>query len=184
MRIALVLAVALAAAPALSRADEFTETVEGALEAYRAGDPDAAREDLDYAVKLLTEAKAAGLAAFLPEPAAGWTREEGEDATAAMAMFGGGVSASAVYRRGEEEFTLTLMANSPMVSSIAAMVGGMASIAGTESRRIERETFAVSDGQVQGVIDDRVLITTEGGAPVEAMFETIGRLDFKGLKDF
>jgi hypothetical protein len=184
MRIALMLCTALAAAPAPSFADEFTETVEGALEAYRAGDVDAAREDLDYAVKILAGAKAGALAALLPEPAAGWRREQGEDATAAMAMFGGGVSASAVYRRGEEDFTLTLLADSPMVSSIGAMMGGLAAVPDVTTRRIERETFAVTDGQIQGVIDDRVLVTAEGSAPVEAMFEAIERLDFKGLKDF
>lgn len=184
MRFSLVLAAALAAAPAPTFADEFTDTVEGALEAYRAGDVDAAREDLDYAVKLLAGARAADLAALLPEPAAGWTRAEGEDAGAAMAMFGGGVSASAVYSRGEEDFTLTLLADSPMVASIAAMMGGMAAMSNVETRRIERQTFAVNEGQIQGVIDDRILVTAEGDAPTEVMFEEIERLDFKGLKDF
>lgn len=184
MRIVFILAAALAAVPALSRADEFTDTVEAALEAYRAGDADAAREDLDYAVKLLAEAKAAGLAAFLPEPAAGWTREAGEDAAAAMTIFGGGVSASAVYRRGEADFTLTLIAKSPMVTSVAAMLGNMAILPGTETRRIKRQTFAVNDGQIQGVVDDRVLVTAEGSATTEEMFEAIERIDFDGLKAF
>ena len=101
-----------------------------------------------------------------------------------MAMFGGGVSASAVYSRGEEDFTLTLLADSPMVASIAAMMGGMAAMSNVETRRIERQTFAVNEGQIQGVIDDRILVTAEGDAPTEVMFEAIERLDFKGLKDF
>ena len=45
---ALVLAAALPAA-----ADEFTDTVESALKAYREDDVAGAREELDYAVKLL-----------------------------------------------------------------------------------------------------------------------------------
>lgn len=185
MRIVLFAAtLSTALAPGLGRADEFTDVVEGALESYRAGDTAAAREDLDYAVKLLAAAKAKGLAALLPEPAKGWTREEGEDQTSAMAMFGGGVTASAVYRRGDEDFTLTLIADAPMVASVAAMLGGMAALPGAGVRRIARQTFAVSDGQIQGVVDGKVLVSAEGSATVDDMAETIGRLDFDAIKAF
>jgi hypothetical protein len=166
-------------------ADEFTDVVEEALRAYRAGDVDAAREELDYAVKLLSEAKAASLSGFLPD-APGWTKEAAEGAGAgfAMAMLGGGSAAAATYRRGAEEFTLTLVANSPMVGGIAAMVGGMSSLAGAETRRIQRTQFAVGDGQLQGVVDGRVLVTAAGAAPVDAMVSVIELIDFRALAAF
>jgi hypothetical protein len=145
-----------------------------------------AREDLDYALKLLGEMKAASLAGFLPEPPEGWTRAEAEadGAGLAMAMFGGGSAAAAAYRRGAEEFTLTLVANSPMASGIAAMVSGLASVAGAETRRIERVQFAVSEGQMQGVIDGRVLVNASGSASPEAMEAVVSRIDFRALADF
>lgn len=180
------IAAALAAGltPAETRADEFTDVVEGALEAYRAGDVDAAREDLDYAVKLLAASKAKGLVALLPEPVPGWTREDGADESMAMTMFGGGVTASAVYRRGDAEFTLRLVADSPMIASVAGMLGGMATLPGTDIRRIGRQTFAVGDGQVQGVVDNRILVAADGSATVDDMVATIERMDFAALKAY
>ncbi len=95
MRIAFAAALLAACLPRLAAADEFTDTVESALQAYRGGDIDGARADLDFASQLLASAKAKGLTTFLPAAPEGWTREEGEDQTAAMAMFGGGVSSAA-----------------------------------------------------------------------------------------
>lgn len=178
-------ALALAGGPAA--ADEFTDVVESALEAYRGGDVVGAREDLDYAMKLLGEAKAASLATFLPAAPAGWTREEAEaeGAGMAMAMFGGGTAAAATYRKGTEaEFTLTLVANSPMVSAISAMVSGVASIAGTETRRIQRTEFAVNEGDLQGVAGGKVLVSASGTAPVDDMVAVIETMDLRALGEF
>ncbi len=175
---------ALAVGPAA--ADEFTDVLESALKAYRDGDVAGAREDLDYAVKLLGEAKAASLATFLPAAPAGWTKEaaEAEGAGMAMAMFGGGTAAAATYRREAAEFTLTLVANSPMVSAISAMVSGVASIAGTETRRIQRVQFAVNEGDLQGVVDGKVLVSASGTAPVDEMAAVIETMDLRALGTF
>ena len=67
----------LAFAPAAS-ADEFTDVIAGALEAYEKGDITVAREELDYAMKLLTDLKAQSLAGFLPAALPGWTRTEAD----------------------------------------------------------------------------------------------------------
>jgi hypothetical protein len=88
-------AVALALATLPAAADEFTDTLDSALKAYNSGDITGAREDLDYAGKLLTALKADALAKFLPEAPAGWTREAASDDDSAaagglMGMFGGG----------------------------------------------------------------------------------------------
>lgn len=167
-------------------ADEFTDVLEGALKAYREGDVVGAREDLDYAVKLLAEKKAESLATFLPAAPAGWTRSdaEAEGAGMAMAMLGGGTAAAASYRRGAEAFTLTLVANSPMVSAISAMVSGVASIAGTETRRIQRVQFAVNEGELQGVVGGKVLVSASGTAAVEDMVAVIEAMDLRKLGEF
>lgn len=167
-------------------ADEFTEVLESALEAYRAGDAVGAREDLDYALKLLDERKAASLATFLPAAPAGWTKAEAEaeGAGMAMAMFGGGTAAAATYSKGAEAFTLSLVANSPMVSAISAMVSGVASIAGTETRRIQRVQFAVNDGDLQGVVGGKVLVSAAGTATVDDMAAVIETMDLRVLGEF
>jgi hypothetical protein len=85
---AVLTAAALVAAPV--SADEFTETLESALKAYGEGDITGARQDLDYAAKLLTALKAEALAKFLPEPPAGWTRSEPGDGIGVRSAVGMG----------------------------------------------------------------------------------------------
>ena len=183
----LVRVLALAAITAWpAAADEFTDVVESGLAAYREGDVTAAREELEYAMKLLDEQKAEALSKLLPAAPAGWTREaaDTEGAGVAMAMFGGGTTAAASYRKGEAEFTLTLVANSPMVSGIAAMVSGMSSMAGSETRRIQRTQFAVNEGELQGVVADKLMVSASGSASVDEMAAVIEAMDFRALAEF
>ena len=175
----------LAFAPAAS-ADEFTDVIAGALEAYEEGDITVAREELDYAMKLLTDLKAQSLAGFLPAALPGWTRShaEAEGGGMAMAMLGGGTTAAATYTDGSQEMTITLMANSPMVSGVAAMITGMAAMGGGKPIRIQRTQFGVNDGEMQGVVDGDVLVSVSGDASVEDKTAHIEAMDLKALGDF
>ncbi|MGM0586017.1 MAG: hypothetical protein ACQEUZ_15330 [Pseudomonadota bacterium] len=177
-------ALALLAQPVA--ADEFEEVLEGALEAYRAGDLQVVKEDLDYASQLLAGMNAEALSDFLPEAQDGWTREDGERQAGggAMGMFGGGTTASATYRRDGETFSLTLVADSPMVSGMAAMFKNMAGMGGGRVVRIQRQQFAVKDGQVQGVVGDSVLVQAEGRAETDDMLAHIEAMDLRALGDF
>lgn len=179
------LALCLAVTPAA--ADEFTDVVEGALEAYRDGDRELAREELDFAMKLLGEMKAAGLVEFLPPPLPGWTRQIEDAATAGaagFAMMGGGSAASASYLRGTEEFSISIMADSPVVSGMAAMLSGMSSLGGGRTVRIQRVQFTVSDGEMQGVVGGRTLVQVSGSAATEDKEAHLEAMDLRGLADF
>ncbi|HRO12861.1 hypothetical protein [Amaricoccus sp.] len=180
---ALVLALAQPAA-----ADEFTDTLESALEAYRSGDVSAAREDLDFAGKLLAAMKSEALAKFLPAAPGGWTRGEASDEEAAaggmMGMFGGGTSAAATYTKGAEQVTVTLVADSPMVSGLGAMISGMAGLAGGKPLRIQRTEFTEQDGDLQGVVNGRVMVSVTGGASVEDKRAFLEAMDFGALGNF
>ena len=114
---AFALAAAFAAAGAPAAADEFTDTLESALKAYQEGDVSGARADLDYAGKLLLAMKSDTLATFRPEAPAGWTKAaaDADEGAGFMGMLGGGTTAAATYRKGAEDFTITLVADSPMV---------------------------------------------------------------------
>ncbi len=175
----------LAFAPAAS-ADEFTDVVDGALEAYEQGDITVAREELDYAMKLLSDLKAQSLAGFLPEALPGWTRTEAdaEGGGMAMAMLGGGTTAAASYTDGSRELTITLMANSPMVSGVGAMITGMASLGGGKPIRIQRTQFGVNGDEMQGVVDGDVLVSVSGDASVEDKTAYLEAMDLKALGDF
>jgi hypothetical protein len=167
-------------------ADEFEEVVADALAAYRDGDVAVARQELEFAVRLLSEREAETLASFLPEPLEGWTRDDADVQSGgmALAMMGGGTHAEATYRRDGEEFTLTLIARSPMVSSMAAMFSGMASMGGGRSVRIQRQQFSVGEGEVQGVVGGTVLVQAQGQAPAAAMQAHIEAMDLRALGEF
>lgn len=183
------LAAALAAAPVVAPAlaDEFTDVVQSALDAYAEGDVTVAIEELDYAMKLLNDIKAASLAEFLPQPLAGWTRADEADpegAGMAMAMLGGGNAAAATYTKGGESFTVTLMANSPMVSGLGAMITGMAGLGGGRPVRIQRTQFTMNEGELQGVVDGKVLVSVSGNATIEDKTAHLEAMDFGALGDF
>jgi hypothetical protein len=182
---ALALIPLLALSPAAS-ADEFTDVIAGALEAYEEGDITVAREELDYAMKLLTEMKAQSLARFLPAALPGWTRTEAdaEGGGMAMAMLGGGTTAAATYSDGSQELTITLVANSPMVSGVAAMISGMAALGGGKPIRIQRTQFGVNGEDMQGVVDGDVLVSVSGDASVEDKTAYLEAMDLRALGDF
>ena len=169
-------------------ADEFTDTLEGALKAYREGDVAGARQDLDYAGKLLTAMKSETLEKLLPAPLAGWTREEAseEDSAAGgfMGMLGGGTTASATYRKGTETATITLVADSPMLSGLGAMMSGMAGLVGGKPLRIQRTEFTEKDGALQGLVAEKVMVSVAGNATLEDKKAYLEAMDFKALGEF
>lgn len=178
-------AAALAAAPLLpAAADEAEDAMEAALAAYRAGDVALAKEELDYAATLLDRMKAEGFSAFLPDPAPGWTRTMGEAQAMGAALFGGGAIAEADYADADgAQVTIRMMADNPMVASMAAMFGN-ASIMGAMGRviRVGRQKAVLTpDGQIQALVANRVLVTIEGDAPEAAKIAYFELIDFKAL---
>lgn len=175
------LLIVAAANPAL--ADEVSDTLSSALQAYEAGDIEYALEELDYAKQLLKAMSAQALTQFLPEAPEGWERDVSEDdMNGGLAMLGGGVSAEARYTNGTETVTVSLMADNPMV----AMFGGMlsnAGLMGLKMHRVGREKFVYDDGELTGLIDNRILVQAKGADP-EVMIPILEQIDFKGLERF
>ncbi len=178
------LALALAGLPAA--ADEFTDTLDSALKAYNDNDITGAREDLDYAGKLLNAMKSESLSKFLPEPEPGWTKEAADDASATgfMGMLGGGTTAGATYKKGTETLTIALVADSPMVNGIGAMFSGMSGIAGGKPVRIQRVQFNSTDDGLQGVVNGKVMVSVTGDASIEDKTAYLEKMDFKALGEF
>jgi hypothetical protein len=172
---------ALAALPA--RADEVTQALETALEAYADGDVAYAFEELDYARQLLLSMKTEALVAYLPEPPEGWTREIDTEMGAGLAMMGGGTGAEAEYRApGGDGFTITLMADNPMVGAMAGMLGNAAAM-GLKVERIGRQKFVMQEGEITGLVENRILVQASG-QDMEAMFATLERIDYGALGRF
>ena len=181
--LAVPLALTLAIGPA--QADEVADTLRSALESYEAGDVAYALEELAYAQQLMMAMKADGLAAFLPPAPDGWTMEVNTEMNAALAMMGGGTGAEGRYSNGTDSFTLTLTADSPMVGMFAGMFGNAAVLAagGAKTIRIGRERFMDQDGQITGLIENRILVQASGAAP-DVMLPVIEAIDFRELGRF
>jgi hypothetical protein len=175
------LAVALCIAlPA--KADEVTDTLQSAIDAYSAGDIQYALEELDYARQKLLEMKTDSLGAFLPQAPDGWTRQVDTEMTAGLAMMGGGVGAAAEYTAPDgASATITLMADNAMVGSMAAMVANAAAM-GMKTERINRQQFAAQDGQMLALVGNRVLIQAEGDLSAARML--LQSMDFEAMAGF
>lgn len=186
MRVIAPFALAVMLMAPMAHGDEISETIQAALEAYEAGDVSLAKEELDYANQLLGQLKAEGLTDYLPDALPGWTREVGESQSMGAAAFGGGLLAEADYVKGSEELSIRLMADNPMVAAMAGAMGNAALMGSMGTvKRINRQKLVVSpDGQVQSLIDGKVLVQIDGSASVEDKLAYFEQLDIAGLKEF
>ena len=174
----------LTALSAPAHADEISDTIQSALDAYNAGDTQYAAEELAFAQQLLKAMKTDDLAAFLPAAPDGWTREIDDQMGASLGMMGGGVGAAADYDSGSESITITIMADNPMVTAMASMMGNpvlMASVG--KIVRVGRQKFLDQDGDLSALINNRVLVRAEGADP-ELMIPLLETIDYKALGNF
>lgn len=177
--IALVLTANLAL-PAI--ADEVTDTLNSAIEAYEAGDLQYALDELEFARQKLMEMKTDSLGAFLPAAPDGWSVEVNSEMNAALGMMGGGVGAEANYSGPSgQKVKLNLLADNPMVASMGAMIAG-ASAMGLKVERIGRQRFALQDKQLMALVGNRVLVQAEGDLDAARML--LSQIDFKALSGF
>jgi len=172
----------MAASTFAASADDVTDTLESALKAYEEGDIKYALEELEYAKQLISAMKTDALSAFLPEAPDGWTREVNSDANAGLAFLGGGVGAEAEYRSDNDRFTISITADNPMVGAMAGMFSN-AGVMGVKMERVGRQKFMNQDGELTGLIDNRILVQASGAA-VEMMLPLLELIDYKALEDF
>lgn len=186
MRFASAIVVALAlASPA--RGDDVEASIDAALEAYRAGDVKTAKEELDFASQLLGQRKAAELRSLLPEPLPGWERQDDDGGDAqAMAAFGGGQMAGARYAKGDETVEVQVMADNQMVTAMGAMFSNAALMGSMgEVRRIGGEKVVVTpDGEMQAMIDGRIMVQITGSADAETKQAYFEAIDLEALRSF
>ncbi len=166
----------------LAMADDIKEAIESALSAYEEGDTQYALEELEFAKQLLLAIKTDALVEFLPEAPEGWSREINTEMNAGLAFMGGGTGAEATYEGDGQSITLTLMADNPMVAGMAGMITN-ATLIGAKIERVGREKFMVHDGEINGLIDKRILVKASGG-DVDVMLGLLEQMDFRALGKF
>lgn len=165
-----------------AQADDVTELMKSAMTAYEDGDIQYALDELDMARAKLLEMKTASLGSFLPEAPDGWRREVNSEMNKGLAMMGGGVGAEATYTDPDgERIKITLMADNPMVMSMSGMIAN-AAMMGMKTERIQRQKFAVQDGQMMALIGNRILVQTEGDT--EKTRPLLDMMDFAEMSQF
>ncbi len=169
-----------------AQADDVEESIAAALEAYRSGDIKTAKEEIDFAAQLLGQLKAEGLSAFLPPALDGWTREDQESNTQSMAAFGGGQMAEARYSDGSNDVDIQLMADNQMVTAMGAMFSNVALLGSMgKVKRVNGEKIVITpDGQVQTLINGRIMVQISGSADADTKVAYFEAMDIDGLKDF
>lgn len=170
----------LATGPA--RADDVTDALQNAIDAYTEGDVAYAMSELDYAKQLLAAMETDALVALLPEAPEGWTREIDTEMGAGLAMMGGGTGAQADYAGDDGSFSISIMTDNPMVSAMAAAIGSAGAM-GAKVERIGREKFMIQDSEITGLIDKRILVQAQGD-DTDMMLTALKSMDFKALADF
>jgi len=169
-------------------ADEIEDSINTALEAYRAGDVATAKGELDYVSQLLSQQQSASLGGILPAAFDGWTQEASDnDAAAGMAMFGGGLTAGADYRKDGDNVEIQVIADSPLMATMMAVFNNpaMAGATGGQMKRVGgQKVIQTQDGELQAVVHNRFMISVSGSASStdkEAYFEAI---NFDALQSF
>ena len=182
----LLIGVLIAGAAGWANADDFTDTIENASKAYAEGDISGAREELSYATQLLGQMRATQLQGFLPEAPEGWTKKDSEGNSAGVAMFGGGTTANADYRRGKDSVNVSIVTDSPMLASMSmlftnpAMAGSQGSL-----KRINRQKVLIkNDGSITAMIDKRIMVEVKGRSSAEDKEAFFKAIDINGLKDY
>jgi hypothetical protein len=179
----LLTAILLAGTLALpAKADEISDTLQSAMEAYSDGDMQYALEELDYAKQLMLSMKTDALVDFLPDAPDGYTREVNSEINASLGMMGGGVGAEADYVSDSDSFTVSIFADNPMVAAMSAMISNAAAM-GMKVERIGRQKFAVQDDTIQGLVANRILVKAEGG-DMAMMMGLLEQIDYRALGDF
>ncbi|MFA5522294.1 MAG: hypothetical protein WCY98_10230 [Castellaniella sp.] len=166
-------------------ADEVSEALKAAQQAYEAGRLNDAAAQITTANKALLSIKKARLAAFLPDAPEGWTRTiKKDDSDDSAGLMGGlmGVGAKASYLGPDEQaFTINLMADSPMVVGMMGMLGNpqMMAMMG-KVVTVNGQSMMVRDNSMSAMVGGRVLVQAEGGDE-DIMKAALSGIDFATL---
>jgi hypothetical protein len=188
MRLCGGLAIALCI-PAVSsaRADDVTDQINEALKAYQNHDTQTAIAALDAATNLLRQSRADALKKLLPAPPPGWTADAAQSTAVSVAMLGGGVTASRAYHNGDQRVEVQIVADSPMLQTVAALfssplgaIGGMRTVV-IGGRRM---SYNDTDHSYTTLVADKVILRIEGetGTLEPTLKSFIALIDFAEIE--
>jgi hypothetical protein len=186
-----VFAVMLLTVPANVYADDVTDSITEALDAYKEGEYSAAVDSLNYASQLINQKKGDSLSSLLPEPLDGWSAKSSKSQAMGAAMFGGGITAERKYVKGKNNVSIEIVADSPMMQSVMMMFSNpmYATSDGGKLEKIKRQKAIVkfnpenNRGDIKIVVANRFLVTVKGNKTTLADLKAYAKaIDYKKLK--
>jgi hypothetical protein len=170
-----------------AHADDVTDQIGEALKAYQNHDTRTAIAALDAATNLLRQSRADGLKKLLPPPPPGWTADAAESTAVSVAMLGGGITASRAYHNGVQRVEVQLVADSPMLQGLAALIGSpLGAIGGMSTVVIggRRMSYTENDHTYMTLVADKVIVKIEGNSdtPDPTLKSFIGAIDFAAIE--
>ena len=163
-----------------ARADAVSDALQAALDAYGAGNLAKTSENMTLATQALGGQQSAMLAALLPAAPEGWTRTPTEDFAQGFGIMGGGAGAEARYDNADQSvsYTMSFVADNPMVASMGAMLGNaqMMAMMG-KVVKVGDQPLLDTDGNLSTLVNSRVLFQAQG-AGSDVMLPVVQTIDF------
>jgi len=157
-------------AGATGEKDDVLTTIDEAVKQYTSGDFAGAASNLDYASQLVRQKKSERMKDLLPEPLSGWQAQPASAQTLGTAVFGGGVTVSRNYSKGDATVSIEIVTDSPVLQSVIMMLnnpmfagasnGSLETING--QRSIVKYDVGERSGEIDVVVANRFMVTVKG----------------------
>jgi hypothetical protein len=169
-----------------ARADDVTDEINQALNAYNRKDLPNAMAGLQAALDLLRQNRADTFGAMLPNPPPGWIADRVETVSLGVAMAGGGTGATRRYRRGADTVTVSILTDSPMLQAMSALASsGMTAMRGARTQIVNgrRAVYSKDDDTFTVIVADRILVRVEGrNQPEDTLKQFLTAMDFDAVE--
>ena len=170
--------------------DDVLTTIEEAVKQYKSGDYAGAVSNLDYASQLVRQKKSERMKDLLPDPLAGWQANPASAQTLGTAVFGGGVTVSRDYKKGDASVSIEIVSDSPVLQSVMMMLNNpmFAGASGGSLKTIKGQRAIIKyddkeqKGEVNIVVAGRFMITVKGNhVDLNTLVEYSESIDFELL---
>jgi hypothetical protein len=177
-------------AAAAEEKDDVLTTIGEAVKQYKSGDYAGAVSNLDYASQLVRQKKSERMKDLLPEPLAGWQANPASAQTLGIAVFGGGVTVSRDYKKGDASVSIEIVSDSPVLQSVMMMLNNpmFAGASGGSLKTIKGQRAIIKyddkgrNGEVNIVVAGRFMITVKGNhVDLNTLVEYSETIDFELL---
>ncbi len=171
--------------------DEVKDYLKRAQELYDQKNYSEAISELQFAISKIQDLQAEGYQTVLPEPPQGWTASEIQTNKMPGAIMGGGVTLTRSYSNDRgESIEITVMGESPAVSSILMMASNPMFLGGNKlvrvkgNKAIEEWHDQDKSGTLSIIVGSKCIVTVEGSSleAKDTLYQFANLVDYDKIK--